>query len=769
MIKDRQIKLIIGSLLHDIGKVVYRSGDGRNHSRSGYDYLKDEADIQDVEILNCVRYHHGKYLKNAQIPLNDCSYVTYFADNVAAFSDRRESEEMESGFDKTMPLDSVFNILNGNHGRSHYAMKILNPNNEINYPSEEPVQMDDHFYREVINNITENIRGMEWNEEYLNSLLSVLEANLSYIPSSTSKKELADISLYDHMKMTAAMASGVEQYMEAAGEKDYREKLFVNAQKSYEEEMFLLYSMDISGIQSFIYTISSEGALKGLRARSFYLEIMMEHLVDELLDRLSLSRASLIYTGGGHCYMLLPNTVAVKKILQQYENETNKWLLEQYGTSLYVAGGYAPASANALRNMPNGSYSELYIRVSRMISQKKLHRYTADTIRWLNQRSHNGERECRVCRRVGKLMDQKCPVCAALEKMSGGILYKKYFTVLCKPEENALPLPGGRYLIADSEEGLIRHMEKDTYVRSYTKNDIYTGKHVSAKLWVGDYTTGETFEELAKQATGVERIGILRADVDNLGMTFVHGFERADGDDRYVTLSRTATLSRQLSLFFKCYINKLLQEGSDGILGEGGARKAVIVYSGGDDVFLAGAWNDVIAAFCDLRNALDKFTQGALTISGGVGVYHAGYPLNVMADEVAALEDASKALPGKNAITLLDDKQSYSWQEFQRKVLGEKLEVIQTYFVQNKEHGMAFLYHLTDLLRNTEDTINVARYVYLLSRMEPDKRQPLEMRDAYKVFSRKMYEWSQNSENRRELITAIYLYVYLHREGEEEM
>ena len=38
-------------------------------------------------------------------------------------------------------------------------------------------------------------------------------------------------------------------------------------------------------------------------------------------------------------------------------------------------------------------------------------------------------------------------------------------------------------------------------------------------------------------------------------------------------------------------------------------------------MFLAGAWNDVIAAFMDIRNALEKFTQGTLTISGGVGIY----------------------------------------------------------------------------------------------------------------------------------------------------
>ena len=58
--------------------------------------------------------------------------------------------------------------------------------------------------------------------------------------------------------------------------------------------MFLLYSMDISGIQNFINSIGDKGALKGLRARSFYLEIMMEHIIDELLDKVTLSRTNLI-------------------------------------------------------------------------------------------------------------------------------------------------------------------------------------------------------------------------------------------------------------------------------------------------------------------------------------------------------------------------------------------------------------------------------------------------------------------------------------------
>ena len=66
--------------------------------------------------------------------------------------------------------------------------EVLNPKNGINYPTEDEISMDEHFYQSVIQNITDNLKGITLDEEYINSLLAVLEANLTYIPSSTSKK-----------------------------------------------------------------------------------------------------------------------------------------------------------------------------------------------------------------------------------------------------------------------------------------------------------------------------------------------------------------------------------------------------------------------------------------------------------------------------------------------------------------------------------------------------------------------------------------------------
>lgn len=771
---ERQIKLTAGALLHDIGKVIYRSGDGRSHSESGYEYLKNTVHLEDKDILDCVRFHHGCNLRKASIKEDALAYIVYFADNIAAAADRREKEAGEYGFDKSVPLASIFNILNGNKEEKHYRLQKLDPALGINYPCEESVSNAESFYQQIIPEITDHLKGISLDSAYLNSLLTVLEADLTYVPSSTAKKELSDISLYDHLKLTAALSLCIEAYVNEAKISDLKSYLCTSAEKAYQEEMFLLYSMDMSGIQSFIYTISSEGALKALRARSFYLEFLMEHLIDELLDNLELTRTNLIYSGGGHSYLLLPNTKSVKEKLKKFEAEQNAWLLDQFDIDLYLAGGKAACSANTLKNEPEGSYPELFRQISAELSGKKTHRYSADEIRHLNGKPQEGKRECRVCRRMGKIDEVgRCPFCGSLNQLSRQVLNGTFFAVVNEKEgqNEGIRLPGGKKLIAFSseEEASLRScMQSEQYVRCYTKNTFYSGKLLSTHLWVGDYATKDTFDEFAQAAQGISRIGVLRADVDNLGKTFADGFRR-DGSTKYMTLSRTAALSRQLSLFFKAHINALLKSGKVSILRGGKEKKAAIVYSGGDDIFLVGAWNEVIEAFTELHESFQRYAQGTLSISGGVGLYSSGYPINVMAKEVECLEEEAKNSPGKNAVTLFEKYGCFSWNVFLKEVIGTKLKAIEAFFDSDAgEYGKAFLYHLVELMRNVDEKINLARFVYLLSRMEPDEKASEGAKRAYQVFSEQMYQWMQDDEARRVCVAAMYLYVYLTREKENE-
>lgn len=786
--RDQEVKLIVGSLLHDIGKVIYRTGDGRNHSRSGYDYLREEIGIDDKDILDSVLYHHADMLRSANISNDSNAYITYIADNIASATDRRGKEKEDYGFEMSMPLQPVFNILNGNSGNAFYSPDMLKEDH-INYPVDEQKSFDQGFYNEVKSRITDTLKGIKWDEHYINSILSVLEATMSYLPSSTSKGEVADISLFDHVKLTAAISSCIYQYMNDSQVKDYREYLYKNAQDFYGKKVFLLYSMDLSGIQDFIYTIHSKDALKTLRARSFYLEIMMEHMIDTLLERLSLSRANLLYAGGGHCYMILPNTVAVKDVLAKFMGETNEWLTENYDIALYVADGYAEASADNLKNVPEKSYGELFKTMSNAIGEKKSNRYMIEQIKNLNSsKKIQYSRECRICKRLDRVNEEGvCSICDAMRKSSKAIMNEQFFVITSSEVENGLPLPCGAWMIAESEQKLRNRMQNQSQslLRAYSKNRYYTGLDVAARIWVGNYSGDDcqTMEDLARHAFdsgAVRRIGVLRADVDNMGQAFTSGFA-----EKYNTISRTATLSRQLSMFFKCYINTLLAEKEYMIGESSGGRSATIVYSGGDDLFIVGAWNDIVELAVDIRRNFQKYTLGTLTLSAGIGMYDSGYPISRIAYEVGDLEEDSKNLPGKDAITLLPDGEvhkivsnketvsisdaTYNWDIFEKKVIGEKYNTIRDFFDNSSERGSAFLYRILELIRGRRESVNFARYVYLLARLEPDKKANEKQQELYKEFSRKMYKWIESEEDCRQLKTAINMYVYMTRESEDEI
>ncbi len=145
-----------------------------------------------------------------------------------------------------------------------------------------------------------------------------------------------------------------------------------------------------------------------------------------------------------------------------------------------------------------------------------------------------------------------------------------------------------------------------------------------------------------------------------------------------------------------------------------------------------------------------------------------------MARETGRLEEAAKSVEGKNAVALFDEKYTFPWEEFIENVVEEKLYFIQKYFKVVDEKGKNFLYNLLELVRKRkEDKINIARFAYLLGRMEPkvqrgEKKEEIEeKRDLHREFSRKMYEWIRVEKDAKELEMAIYLYVYTKREKEE--
>lgn len=776
---DRSLKLAVGSLLHDFGKLLYRYNDGRNHSISGYDFLKEKSLLKDHEdVLECIKYHHGALLGKSCVGNDSICYITYIADNIAAAADRRASESSDGGFVRDIPSETIFNILNGNNEKMEYSPEVLSNQNGINYPTDKCKGFDEEFYGKIVESIADSLKCITITDEYINSLLQLLESYLTYIPSSTQIGELRDISLYDHVKMTAAFALCIEKYLDENRISDYNTELFKNANEFYDKKAFCIYSIDISGIQQFIYNISSKGALKALRSRSFYLEILMENAVDELLVRLGLCRANVLYTGGGHTYLIIPATDTAIEIVNGFESELNSWLIKTYGNELYAAGGYAFCSANDLKNKPEGSYKNIFRTVSEAISAKKLRRYRAADILALNSgKAADNSRECSVCHRSDMLIEEnKCAVCSGLENLANDIIGNSSFFAVMKTNigEKSVPMPFGCVLTAFTEAQMRDVVKKPGYVRAYSKNKGYTGVNIVSNLWVGEYAAEKEFAKLAENAGGIRRIAVIRADVDNMGQAFVSGFEKTGGG-KYETISRTASLSRKLSLYFKLHINHLLENGEFQLYKGKTEKKrnAVIVYSGGDDLFIAGGWDDIICFAVDLYHSFEKYSQGTLTFSAGIGIYPPKYPISAIADQTGELEELSKHYNNntKNAVTLFDENGTYSWDELIDNVLGEKLRTLQAFLDDNTERGKAMLYKMLELIRdrNENDRLNIARFAYLLARLRPTgDNVTAEMTDRYNDFAKSVYRWIQDEEECRRLITAIYIYVYMHRESEEK-
>ena len=754
-----KINLVCGSLLHDIGKIIYRGTSERaKHSKLGGDFIKSFEQFRNTELTDCIRYHHAQEITSVKSnkEKNSLFYITYIADNISSGMDRRKDlEEGAEGFnwDKKVALGSVLNVLNEKEkGRQNYSYPFVArtriKEEPLNFPTATQNQYTTSYYDGLITDMKTILQRLKPDKEHINSLLQMMESLWSYVPSSTDKNQLVDISLYDHSRTTAAIASAIYDYFQAENITDYQKELFdYNATEFYDKNAFLMMNFDMSGVQNFIYNISGSKALKSLRARSFYLDMLLEYISDNLLEKLELSRANILYVGGGHAYLLLANTNKTKAILSDFEHDLKTWFLDKFKIDLYVAMAYTEVSANDLMNH-NGHYRDIYRRLSQKTSAKKANRYTAEEILNLNHQGTENARECRECKRSDLLIEEDdiCEICDSLQKVSRDLTRENIFVIA---NEGVLDMPFGKKMSALSYSQADKLKKSNAEVQIYAKNISEIGQNLMTRIDMGDYTYRSDFHEMLEEVeVGINRLGVLRADVDNLGQAFINGIP-----DDYLSISRTATFSRAMSRFFKNYLNQLLAEKS---------YKINVIYAGGDDLFMIGAWQDILDFSIVLKQKFADFTQNKLSISAGIGMFREKYPVARMASLTGDLEDAAKdykpderaVQATKNAVTLFDATNVFSWDTLENDIFV-KLDAITKNFEKLDETGKAFIYRLIDLLRgvNENQQINIARLAYTLSRMEEK---------IGKTFAQELYNWA--NADRKTLIMALEIYILKTRE-----
>lgn len=827
--KEKEI-LIKGALLHDIGKVCYRAMNKRiNHSKLGGDFLAQylKSNEETERLLNCVRYHHKDYLQKAKLDKNDLAYIVYEADNIASGMDRRENEGEEKGFDPKLNLDSIFSVFYSDKEiqvANKYPLIYKDINKAFNYPRKDISLATNSNYEALLNKIKSHFITKDISQISINQLLQILEEGFSYVPSSTNRAEVCDISLYVHSKITSAVASCMKLYFDEQQIQDYKKYCFNSGSKIFRnEKIYLLISGDISGIQDFIYTIPSKGALKTLRGRSLYIDLLLEEFIDEYLEQIGLSRANVLYSGGGHFYILAPNIEDTKKAIDKLQAKMNRWLMENIGINLYLAIGMAECSANNL--MKSEAQGNLFATVNKKLKDDKTIRYSKDKdfleyIFNVEKEKDTARKECNICHNlVDKLWkynsDEEiaCEFCLNLYKLGQDILTQDLVFVISEEKiDGGIKIFGkdkDLYMYAVNIEDI--DMFKGKILRIYSKNNLLEND-LAIRLYLADYSAKNendevmTFDDLAKSSCkidkGIKRLGVLRLDIDDLGIAFSSGFvsdkDKIEDNLRYATLSRYADLSKDISMFFKVAINKIcagdligcvdFEEKAFNIFGIAKAkkRKVNIIYAGGDDLFLVGAWDEVLEVAIDINRAFKQFTNGKLTLSAGMAMFSPTYPISKMAEIAGLLVQMSKNRKDKNSIALfgmetnlkangqLECKHIYTWADFEMKVCKEKMNYLlaRLSFDGDKFNklsvGKSLIYRLMDLIQLAdEDKLNIARFAYVLARMQPKQDKDEQKRKVYEDFVSKMYQWINNNEDKKQLATALNLLVYYLRDKKE--
>jgi hypothetical protein len=152
------------------------------------------------------------------------------------------------------------------------------------------------------------------------------------------------------------------------------------------------------------------------------------------------------------------------------------------------------------------------------------------------------------------------------------------------------------------------------------------------------------FDGLAKRSKGDAKLGVLRLDLDSLGQAFNEVTKAKRGDDALRDL-----------LALSDAVGRACGPVADGVTWDGERPRPVQwILAGGDDLFLVGAWSEILDVSIRLRDAivhdLRKVVQGlagegvakALDLSGGIVISDAGVPLAHLADAADEQEALAK-------------------------------------------------------------------------------------------------------------------------------
>ncbi len=381
----------------------------------------------------------------------------------------------------------------------------------------------------------------------------------------------------------------------------------------------------MSGIQKFLYNISSKHAAVSLKGRSSYLREYTEEVCNKLVTAAKQAGATsvdVIYCSGGKFYFLTDNSSQIMEAIDYCAKTVKQELWKEHLGQLGMNISYVAFTENA-----NGTVN----------TNNKTNQKPGDL--W---RTVNNEFACQKNQKFKEIITSQ---------------FEQFF----KPIE-----VGGLVkvcAITGVESADCVKLDKDNdhdeelYVLPSVRKQIIKGRQLRNDQGF------KTFEEYA----GNTYLGILRMDVDGLGKRFIEGFD---------SIAQYRAFSNRLVVFFEKEVENMQHDPE--------FRPYLnIIYAGGDDLFIIGRWDKVID-FAERihKETLNNFEADGISISGGMAVVRPKFPIAKAAELAGEAEEAAKHFRDgqKNAFHFLG--MTVSWDkefDYVKSFKHEFVDMITTY------------------------------------------------------------------------------------------
>ncbi|RKY70284.1 MAG: type III-A CRISPR-associated protein Cas10/Csm1 [Candidatus Latescibacterota bacterium] len=776
---DDKEALVLGALLHDIGKVSQRIGG---------DYHAKHAQFSESFIVS-IRGYLGEELANKvarlvashhKTVLNRDEMLLQVADKLSAAEREMEPGRERLKSDEAALVDVASRVefrelWRG--GERFLGLNRLKTERDVLFPCEQS-RVEPGAYEKLWDHFVDRLKSLPpYQPSDFTTLYFILREYGTLVPSATPWEEdelsrtVPDVSLFDHSKTTCAIAMCLAQIDEETlpdemlrelilllrdyRSGDFKERLEKNIATN--KPLFLLIRGDISGIQKFIYSITKpeaekKGTAKRLRGRSFYVGLLTDVLAHWFVWKLHLPITNILFCGGGRFDLLLPNTGEVLERLEEMRKAVESWLLDEFSGELGLQIAQVEICAKDFYD-----FASVYNRADDILAEQKRRKFQTSLGKphFFFEKDHPIYHVCKYCNTYWydkplksvseedkpcphcekqRLIGEKLPHVKFLVYVHGGIpnLSKNVVWIPFEP----LDVTVGLLTTEKEAEALIEQVSEETILYKLNSTDGYIlarkDKPVcfgfkffanTAPTWKGTPDVLD-FDDISQLSEGAQLLGVLKMDVDHLGVLFGQGIQP-------LSISRFATLSGRFDLFFGGWLNEICKGVTrewEKSLPEGDSRRRLVdnifyvVYSGGDDLLVIGPWDETIKLAERIHYDFSEFfsRNPNITLSGGILLVKPHFPIQRFTQLVGEELDRSK-YKGRNKITLF--RETVEWRDgnrgFDRLIdFGEKLEK----YVKEKKVPKSFVYFLLQLHRQhfgkeaKQELIWVPKFHYALAR-----------------------------------------------------